>query len=329
MATILCQIAASAAVLSISTSCSPPGSSSEGVTIRVGAIEGLNHAVPFFVAKRLGYFKDAGLNVEMAITTPGAPMNAALRAGDLDIAMSSTAQFMTSIAQGVLRGKIISENSDKTYLMLAKKEITSPHQLRGKVFAISGPNSGDQIWAQAVLAQYGIKPNEVHWISVGNPGTRFAALTKDAVDATEMNAGSLPEKAKGYVLLDVDESPVPWIANGVFANQKMIESNKPALQKFVAAMGRGAERARSDPKLAMVACQDSGSTQATCTDVLRFFLGSKNPYNWSSTGRVNRAAIEAMLPNILATVPNAKITKLEDFVDFTIAGEAPLPAPAK
>ena len=295
------------------------------VRIRVGGTEGMNHAVPFFVAMKHGFFKDAGLDVELSVTTPGAPMNAALRAGNLDVAIASTAQFLASIAQGVLKGKVIGENTDKAYLMLAKKGITSPAQLRGKTFAVSGLNSGDHVWAEAVLAHYGIKPNEVNWVAVGNPGTRFAALVQGSVDATQMNAGSLPEKAKQYVLLDVDKSPLSWIANGIFANQKMIDSNKPALQKFLAAIGKGASLARAHPDVAIAGCLDSGSNQAVCKEIVGFFLTSKNPYNWSSKSTVDRPAIEAMLPPIATVVPAARHMKAEDFVDFSIAGGSGAP----
>jgi NitT/TauT family transport system substrate-binding protein len=290
------------------------------VKIRVGGTEGMNHSVPFFVAMKHGFFKDAGLDVRVSLTTPGAAMDAALRAGELDVAMASTAQFLASIAQGVIRGKVIGEDTDKTYLMVARSGITSPAQLRGKTFAVSGLNSGDHVWAQAVLSHYGVKPGEVNWVAVGNPGTRLAALVRGSVDATQMNAGSMPEKAKRYVLLNVEQSPISWIAHGIFANQKMIDSNKPALQKFLAAIGKGANLARANPGVAMTGCMDSGSTEAVCKDIVAFFLGSKNPYNWSSTSRVDRPAVEAMLPGIAAVVPAAKGMKPEDFVDFSIAG---------
>jgi NitT/TauT family transport system substrate-binding protein len=288
--------------------------------IRVAGSDAINSALPFFVAQRQGYFKAAGLDVVYVTMAGGAaPMSAALKSGELDLALGAASQYMQDIARKLVPGKVIGEFTDNNYAILAKDGIKDPKQLKGKIFGISSPNAGDHLYAQAVLAHYGIGPNDVTWLSVGTPASRLSALLAGRVDGIEMTVTSLPQSSLNKVIITADDSPVPFVSNAIFARQAFIDSNKPALQRFMAAVGKGADWIRANAKDAVTPCLDSGATAEACKIAIDVALASKNPYTWSSTGKVNAGAIKEMIPIVAAVIPEAKNMTVNDFIDTTIA----------
>jgi ABC-type nitrate/sulfonate/bicarbonate transport system substrate-binding protein len=294
------------------------------VKIRVAGSDAVNSATPFFVAVRQGLFKQAGLDVTYVTVAGGAaPMAAAIKAGEVDIALGGAGEYMTEIAQGVIQGKIVGESTDNNYVIVGGNGITDIRQLKGKVFGISSHNGGDHLYSQAVLLHYGIKPDEVTWLPLGLPASRLAALLSGKIDGTEMVLTSMPDSAKSRIIISADDSPVPFVSNAIFARAGFIASNRPALQKFLATVGKGAEWTRAHPAEAVPACQDSGASEATCKIAIEVGTKSKNPYTWSSTSRVNTEAIKAMIPIVGAVVAEAKKLTVSDFVDTSIAGTGP------
>ncbi|HUO23437.1 MAG TPA: ABC transporter substrate-binding protein [Caulobacteraceae bacterium] len=290
------------------------------IPIRVAGAEGINSATPFFVAQQQGFFKDAGLDVSYVTLSGGAAaMAAALKANQLDVALGAASQWMSDQAQGVVSGKIIGEFTDNNYVILGGKGITDVRQLKGKAFAIASRNSGDHLYSEAVLSHYGIAPADVNWLPLGDPATRLGAMMAGRVDGTEMTLSTLPASAKDRVLVSADDSPVPFVSNAIFANDTLLTRNKPALQKFLAAIGKASDWIKAHPDAAIPACQVSGSDVAGCKIAIQVGTTTKNPYTWSSTTKVNTAAIQSMIPIVAAAAPQAKALTVGDIVDTTVA----------
>ncbi|WP_417725709.1 ABC transporter substrate-binding protein [Salipiger sp.] len=290
--------------------------------LTIASTDGVNHATPFFVAQSEGFFDDACLNLtKVTLGSAGAPMLAALAAGDVDVSIAGAGAYLASIVKGITPGKIIGVNTDSNYMMLAREGIDSPSDLAGKAYGISGINSGDHLWSQAVVEHYGVGTKDVNWIPVGNPATRLAALMQGSVDAIQMNGASAPPEAYEHVIVSMDDSPVHWLANGYFARQEIIDTKRDALVRLLAAIGKGAAAARADSAKAMKGCMDSGSTEKVCETVVDFVMTSKNPYNWSATTGIPRVSVEEMVKAMAESVPELQGRTAEDVADFTIAAE--------
>ncbi len=293
---------------------------SKPVAIRVAGDDGTNSATPFFTALRLGLFQDAGLDVTFTTIGGGAPATAAaMRAGEIDVAVGGGGEYMTFVAKGLVPGKLIGQFTDNNYVILGREGITDIKQLKGKVFGISSISGGDHVYSEAVLAHFGIKTDDVTWLTLGNPATRLSALLTSKVDGIEMALTSMPENAKSRIILGADESPVPYIANAIFARQEFITARKPELQKFVAMIGKAADLIRKDPATGLRGCMDSGSSEAVCKNVIQVATSSKNPYTWSSTAKLHMEAIEAMIPIVGISVPQALKLTPKDYVEASIA----------
>ncbi len=289
------------------------------VQLRVAGSDAINSATPFFAAQTQGYFKEAGLDVVYVTMAGGAaPMAAALKRGELDMALGAAAQYMGDIGRGVISGKLIGEFTDNNYVILGGNGITDIRQLKGKIFGISSYNAGDQLYAQAVLAHFGIKPDDMTWLPLGIPAARLSALLSGRVDGIEMVLTSMPENAKGKIILSADDSPVPFVSNAIFARQGIIDSNKPALQRFLAAVGKGAVWVRANVNESLKSCALSGASESACKIAIDVGTTAKSPYTWSATTKLNRSAIETMIPMVMVDIPQGKTMKVEDFADFSL-----------
>lgn len=290
------------------------------ITIKVAGYEGINSATPFFAAQQQGYFKDAGLNVEYVTIASGAPaVAAAIKSGEVDIGLGAASQWMSELGRGSIKGKIIGELTDNNYVILARPGIIDLAQLKGKIFAISAHNGGDHLYSQAVLAHFGLGPEDVTWLPLGAPSSRLSALSNETVDATEMTLTSLPPSFRDRVILDVDDAPVPFVSNAIFARQPLLDKHREAVKNFLAAIGKGSDWIRANPDKAVDACRVSGSTVDDCKYAIQVATNSKNAYTWSSNSAVNMDAITAMIPIVAHVVPQIENMTSTDLVDTTLA----------
>ncbi len=297
-----------------------PADSDDKVRLVVAGSDGISSATPLFVAEVLGYFEEAGLEVEYLTMAGGAAtMSAAIARGDVQIGLGAASQYMGSIANGLTKGKLIGEFTDNNYVILGGDGISDPSQLRGKRYGISSHNAGDHIYSMAVLEAYGIGPDDVEWVPLGSPPSRLSALVSGKVDGIEMTLTSLPEREAGRIIVSAEESPVPFVSAAIFASQDLIDGNKEALTRFLGAIGRGADWIRANPEEAVASCVKSGSSEGRCRDTIRVGTGPGNGYTWSSTARLNVSAISAMMPSLVAATPKAEGMSIDDYVDATVA----------
>jgi NitT/TauT family transport system substrate-binding protein len=293
------------------------------VHIRVAGFEGITSATPLFVAQQQGYFKEADLDVTYITMSSGATaMAAALRAGEIDVGLGGASQWITDTARGAIKGKLIGELTDNIYVIAAGKGITDPRQLKGKIFAVSNRNGGDALYSQAALAKLGVAVGDIVWMQMGDPAARLGALIAGKVDATEVSLTSLPPRLKSQILVSIEQSPVTFVSSAIYARQPLLDANKSALTKFLAAMGKGADWARAHPAEAIPACLESGGSKEVCETTIKVASQSTNPYTWSSTSRLNVPGIEGMLPIIGAVVPQVKSMKIADITDSSVAPAA-------
>ena len=321
-----------AAVVLGAAACSSSGSSSATsgaggeVTVHVGVTGGSDDATPFYAADKLGYFKDAGLNVDYTLIAGGdTAVSAALSSNSLDVALQSASQWVSDIAKKAVTGKIVGEYTDHNYDILARPGITSVTQLKGKVIGISSQNAGDQIYLEAVLQHYGISPSDVTFLAVGSPTTRLSTLEAGKIDAMEMPVTEVPASAGHYVMLTAAASPVPVVSQAVFANESFIDGNSAALKKFMAAIGRASTWVRGNQAAAVQYCELSQATAAACTTTIKDATNASvsGAYTWSSTWGLNVSGFETTLTAVAAVVPQAKGLTTSDILDTAIAGTKP------
>ena len=158
------------------------------------------------LADRLGYYKKAGVDVELIRVRATPVAVAALQSGQGDMANIGFDLAVQLIArdQMNLRG-VISPNRALPYVIIAKNELTSVKQLAGKIFGVGQIGSVDYVQSRSVLANLGVDVDSVRYLPVGLPAVRGQSLLAGQIDASTVTLGSwltLPNRGSLHLLVD-------------------------------------------------------------------------------------------------------------------------------
>jgi NitT/TauT family transport system substrate-binding protein len=158
------------------------------------------------LALQLGYYKRAGVDVELVRVKATPAAVAALRSGQGDMANIGTDIALQLVArdQIQLRG-VISPDKALPFVIVAKKGITTPKQLEGKIFGVGQIGSVDYVQSRMVLAKLGVNANSLRFLPVGQPTIRAQALAAGQIDATAVTIGTwltLPSQDGLAMLVD-------------------------------------------------------------------------------------------------------------------------------
>jgi NitT/TauT family transport system substrate-binding protein len=154
----------------------------------------------------LGYYKKAGVDVELVRVQQTPSAVAALRSGQGDMANIATDTALQLIARDQMDLKgVISPDKALPFLIAAKKTIATPQALEGKVFGVARVGSADYILSRAVLTKLGVPVDTLQYLAVGQPSVRGRALIAGRIDATAVSIGTwttVPDKSQLHVLVD-------------------------------------------------------------------------------------------------------------------------------
>jgi NitT/TauT family transport system substrate-binding protein len=143
--------------------------------------------LPLTLTERLGYFKDAGLNVEITDFGSGTKSLQALIGGNVDatagsfdhtIQMQAKGQPILAVVEtgrypGIVLGLVTSK----------KLDYRGPKDLKGLKIGVTAPGSQTNFMVNYILTKNGMKPEDVSFIGVGGPTTAVAAVMKGEIDA--------------------------------------------------------------------------------------------------------------------------------------------------
>lgn len=200
-------------------------------------------------AQTAGYFKNEGLNVELATVQSGAVAMPQLIAGDLDMTWTN----WTSVIQaqfnkvGDLRAlNATYQAAPNSFLILTRPEnnIRTPQDLAGKKIAINAKGSITELIAKSALQTNGVDPNSATYVEVNFPDMPQALATHQ-VDATVVLEPFLTaeETAGAVTVLDAASGPTSEIPiAGIATTAKFVQDNP----NTVAAFQRAVSKAQAD-----------------------------------------------------------------------------------
>ncbi|HYA30916.1 MAG TPA: ABC transporter substrate-binding protein [Acidobacteriota bacterium] len=144
---------------------------------------------PYKVAQEKGFFEREGLRVRMITFRGTNLMLAALMSGDLDY-MTILPFTAGAAARGVPVKIVGSVTKSSTQAIIARPEIDSIKQLKGKKIGINSFGSSVDYTAFAALSRSGLDPQkDVNIIMAGGGNVdRILALTSGSIDATVVSS---------------------------------------------------------------------------------------------------------------------------------------------
>lgn len=230
---------------------------SSGKTLIVGTMAN-SLGLPVHQADIAGYFKDAGLDVKIEIFATGAPINEAMAAGNLDVAVSGMASvyalatgMYTYIGDGVITtgGESIYARADSPIAKAAANDrgvIGDAEVLKGA--SILGPLATTAHY-QAIkyMETFGLTTDDFSMVSMDYPQAYQAFVTGEGdLVANKMPYTNQLEEA-GYVKVCdmnmVSDSP---IIDTIFTQNKVMEERSGDLELFLDCYYRACEDLMKD-----------------------------------------------------------------------------------
>jgi ABC-type nitrate/sulfonate/bicarbonate transport system substrate-binding protein len=218
------------------------GASSEGIPLRYAqAYSALRtiFALPLFVAEREGFFVREGLAFSMVpVAGGGENLIAALHDGSADIAHVATPFLIQSALAGSDAVAIVAEFNNPVYSLIAKPEIRTYADLKGKLIGVAAENGSITLSIRKLLDLNGIHREDFRARFVDGTPDRLICLTQGDCDAVPLGQPhDFLALRRGYQLLGLSTDAVPEYHYTVtVARRSWAEANKDTVVRFARAM---------------------------------------------------------------------------------------------
>src|SRR5512141_2890284 len=184
--TIFRRLVATAAALVVSSGIAFAQSK---VTLAIGGAECLCY-LPTILAKQLGEFEKAGVNVEIVDFKGGSESLKAVIGGSADVVSGYFDHCVNLAAKGQhLQAFVVYDRFPGFALVVSPKhtaEIKSIKDLANKKVGVSAPGSSTDFFLKYMLSKNGVDPNSIGVIGVGLGASAVAAMEQGTVDAAIM-----------------------------------------------------------------------------------------------------------------------------------------------
>jgi ABC-type nitrate/sulfonate/bicarbonate transport system substrate-binding protein len=195
-------------------------------------------SVPYWVANDAGLLKKHGLDAELLFINGTSRSMQSLVAGDLSFAGGAGLAVITGKLAGGDIAIINSFANTLNYYVVARPEIRSAEELRGKTAATHVAGTTVDFVTRLALNKLNIPYKEIKAVTLGTSATRLAALISRQVDFTVVtDAGKgEAEKAGLRVLMDMAKEKIPFQFTCTVTTQKLIRENPELVRRMVRAL---------------------------------------------------------------------------------------------
>lgn len=220
------------------------------VTLVLDYVPNTNHS-GLYLAKDLGYYKDAGLDVEFMQPSQNAA-EAVVASKQAEFAISSAeavAQFDDENNQLVSIMGLLAHNTSG-FISQAQKNITRPKDMEGKTYCGWGSDVERAI-VKTMVANDGGNPEKVKITTTTGADIKNENSPCDVMwvfegwDRVDMDNSGIKTNYIPFTDYDLD-----WYTPVLLTSRDLIKNNPDMIQSFVTASIKGYEQAIKDPNLA-------------------------------------------------------------------------------
>lgn len=217
--------------------------------------------LPLTATERLGYFKAAGLDVEISDVQSGARALQSLIGGSADVGtgtfdhmiqVQAKGQEITAFVQyGLYPGLVLAVPTPKL------AAYSSPKDLKGRKIGVTSPGSATHFMAAYLMVCNGLKADDASFIGTGVTSTAVAAVRRGELDAIVTSDPAISTMlADNLVKVVVDTRTGagtqsvyggPYPGGVVYARSTFIEQNPRTVQALSTAFVRALRWIASHP----------------------------------------------------------------------------------
>lgn len=226
------------------------GIPARAATKRNLAVLNLASHAPSFIAFERGYFKEAGLDIELKFFEAAQPMAVAIASGDAEFGVTAMSGGLISLAQKdavkVVGGALTEEKGIVGAIILASNKayeagLTDPSKLAGKSFGITTTGSSFHFMAHKIAVANNIDLADIQLRPLQKLGAIVGALSTGQIDAWAIQANvankMIRENAAKQIGLVSDYAPNYQVTTA-FTSTKNAKENRPLTESFINAYSR-------------------------------------------------------------------------------------------
>jgi NitT/TauT family transport system substrate-binding protein len=176
------------------------------VTLAIGGAGCLCY-LPTVLAKQLGEYKKAGLEVDMVMLKGGSDALKAVLGGSADVVSGYFDHCVELVPKHQsLQAFVVYDRFPGFALVVSPKHndtVKSVKDLAGKKVGVSAPGSSTDFFLKYILNKNGVDPNSVGVIGVGLGGSAIAAMEQGTIDAAIMLDPAVTVLAGKYKNLNI------------------------------------------------------------------------------------------------------------------------------
>ncbi len=275
-----------------------PAPAGAAETVTVGTVgQASANLWPVFIGINKGFFAAEDLKVDIVYVQSSAQLVQQITAGSLDICMSTgLVDPLRAIQMGASIAVVRVEVQAPPYALLAKPNIKSLKELKGKVISLGGPKDITRIYVERMLEPNGVKPGEFDMVFAGATAARASALLAGAVDAAillppfNFHAVSAGFTDLGLTIDYVKDLPF----SGTVVNIAWANAHKSTLQKLLAAHTKSVawfEDERNRAEAVKILATVSGLKQ---DDVEKAYDFMRKGHFFEPTGKVSKSKLGSL-----------------------------------
>lgn len=211
----------------------------------------------FMIAKKLGYYKDVGIDLTIEEGKGSATTAQQVATGQTDVGFADAPAAMQIRSKGA-PVKIIApilQTNGFAIISIEGSGIKSPKDLVGKKLAVQ-PGTAQTTLLDAILAENKLDKGKLDIVNI-DPAALVGALLEKKVDAILAGADfqSVQMRDRGFKVNDIlyRDVGVPTVGLAIIARDDRLKESPDLYQKFVAASLRGWDEARKNPDAASAA----------------------------------------------------------------------------
>ena len=245
-------------LFSVPASANPflPGAGERPVAIRVATSAVTGGFVHLYSGLDYGIFEKYGLKCEHIYIRGSSPTLSALASDQVQFSYGAADGSLPGLATGVEAKFIASPLIKLPYVMVGRKDIRRPEDLKGKTIGVTRPGDLSARLSRQVIRKFGLTTDEVTIRPIGgSQSERYQAMVGDIVQAILVTP-PLDVRARHdgfnviYRLIDLN---IPFIYSSLLTSYKMLRERPEIGQRLAAALAETVYFVEKNPDKAKAA----------------------------------------------------------------------------
>lgn len=262
-----------------------PARAAAGTTIHAGTGAVEEFALPFYAVQK-GFFRDAGLDVELSMFPGGGLVTQAVLGGALDFGVTNSGSMSSAHVRNLpvyllSPGGLYSQNAPIAHFITAKNgPINDAPGLAGKIIGVTTLNDMVQAAAMAWIDKHGGDARSARWFEL--PSSEMAP----AIAVGRLDAAVIVEPAYAAIKDQVKLIGLPYEAvnngkafqtTGAIGNKTWVDQNPDVAKRVTQVMLHTADWANKNPaEEAMLLAQLTKIDAAKIAAIPRIAYATKN-----------------------------------------------------